>query len=268
MKTPSRRSVLKHGGVLGLAALAGCTAPSIETREEETRVVSPSGYDSLEIRNVNGSVSVQPWDGDEVEVRIVRRGFFTEDVDSAEIDIGGDGSLEITRVVRDEDSGRVVVNLEVRVPSEFPVTHTSSSNGSIDVQGTTGDLEARTSNGSITVRRLDGFAELTTSNGSITAFDVGGLDGVRTTNGSLEVDVRAIRDDTSIETSNGSIEAALAGDLDAEVVAQTATGSIDTSGLSLSGANVSRTRVTGTLGDGGPTLTVSTSNGSIELSLL
>ncbi|KAB1194748.1 DUF4097 family beta strand repeat protein [Haloferax sp. MBLA0076] len=268
MNTPSRRSVLKHGGVLGLAALAGCAAPSIETREEETQVVQPSGYESLEVRNVNGSVRVQPWNADEVEVHIVKRAFFTDALGSVQVDIGGDDTLEITRVVRDEDSGRVVVDIEVRVPSDFPVTHASSSNGSIDVQGTTGDLEARTSNGSVTVRRLDGFAELTTSNGSITAFDVSGLDGVRTTNGSIEVDVRSIRDDTSIETSNGSVAAALAGDLDAELVAQTATGSIDTSGLSLTGGDVSRTRVTGTLGDGGPTLTVSTSNGSIELSLL
>ncbi|WP_411962946.1 DUF4097 family beta strand repeat-containing protein [Haloferax sp. YSMS24] len=269
MKNTSRRTFLRGGTVLGIAALAGCAAPSIETREEETRVVSPAEFDSLEVLNVNGSITVEPWDSEEVELRIVKRGLFTDDIDAAEIDVGGDDRLTIARVVRDDDEpGRVVVTLHIRVPADFPVTHTSTSNGSIEVRGTTGDLEARSSNGSISVRGIDGFVELTTSNGSITCFDVAGIDGVRTTNGSLDVDVRAIRDDASIETTNGSIEAALAGSLDAELVAQTATGSIDASALSLADAAISRTRVSGTLGGGGPTLTVSTSNGSIELSLL
>ena len=268
MKTPSRRTFLRGGAVLGMAALAGCAAPSIETREEETRLVSPADYDSLEVLNVNGNVTVEPWDSDEVELHIVKRGFLTEDLDDVEIAVGGDETLRIERLFRDEEVGRVVVSLDVRVPSAFPVTHASTSNGSVDVRGTVGDLEARTTNGYVDVRRVDGFVSVTTSNGSVTAFDVGGLDTARTTNGSIDVEVPAIRGETRIETSNGSIDAALAGDLGAELVAQTSTGSIDASSLSLSGGTVSRTRVTGSLGGGGPSLTVSTSNGTIELSLL
>jgi DUF4097 and DUF4098 domain-containing protein YvlB len=264
----ARRTLLKGGVALGIAALAGCAAPSFETRDEETRVVSPAGFDSLRVLNINGSVTVEPWDGEDVEIRIVKRGLLTEDLDEVEIDVGGDDTLTIARIVRDEDPGRVLVSLAIRVPVDFPVTHASTSNGSVDVRGTAGDLEARATNGSVDVRRIDGFVSLTTTNGSITAFDLGGIDGARTTNGSIDVDVPAIRGETNIESSNGSIDAALGGGLDAELVAQTSTGSVDSSSLSLSDASVSRTRVTGVLGDGGPTLTFLTSNGDIELSLL
>ncbi|KAB1188899.1 MULTISPECIES: DUF4097 family beta strand repeat-containing protein [Haloferax] len=268
MKDSSRRAFLKGGSALGVAVLAGCAAPTIEAREEETRVVSPAGFDALEIRNINGSVTVEPWAGDDVEVRIIKQGFFTEDLDSAEVDIGGSDTLTIARIVRDEEPGLVVVSFDVRVPAAFPVTHASTSNGFVDIRGTVGDLEVRATNGKIDVRDIDGFVSLATSNGKVTAFDIGGMDGARTTNGGIEVDVPAIRGDTAIESSNGEITTALAGDLNAELVAQTSTGSVDVSRLSLSESTVSRTRVTGTLGTGGPTLTVSTTNGNIELSLL
>lgn len=268
MTDASRRTVLKRGTALGIAALAGCTAPTVETRAEETRRISRSGRDSLELRNANGSISVEPWDGDDVELRIVKRGFFTDDLDAAEVTVGGDETLTIERVVGDDESSRVVVSFEVRVPADFPVTDATTSNGSVDVRGTVGDVDVRTTNGSISVRRVDGFVSLTTTNGSVTCSDVGGVDGARTTNGSIDVEVPAIRGDASIESSNGSIDAALAGDLNADLLAQTSTGSVDASGLSLGDASVSRTRVAGTLGDGGPTLTILTSNGGIELSLL
>ncbi|ELZ84313.1 DUF4097 domain-containing protein [Haloferax larsenii] len=268
MRKPSRRSFLTGGATLGLASLAGCTAPSIETREAETRVVSPDGFESLEVRNRNGTVTIEPWEQNDVEVRVVKRGFVTEDLDSVRVDIGGDESLTVERVVRGDDPEPVVVELEIRVPSAFPVSHASTSNGSVDVRRTAGDLEVQTTNGDIDVQRVDGFVDATASNGSVSARGVAGLDGVRTTNGSITVDVFSIRSDTSIETSNGEIDAALASDLDAELVAQTSTESIDVSGLSLADASISRTHVDGTLGDGGPTLTVLTSNGRIELSLL
>ncbi|WP_416839224.1 DUF4097 family beta strand repeat-containing protein [Haloferax sp. DFSO52] len=251
-----------------MAALSGCAAPRIETREEETRTVSPAGFDALEVVNINGSVTIESWNRDDIEVHIVKRAFLTDDLDSAEISVDGDDTLTIARVVRDDEPGLVVVELAVRVPADFPVTHASSSNGFIDITGTVGDLEALTTNGKIEVRRIDGFVSLATSNGQITAFDVAGVDSVRTTNGSIDVEVRAIRGDTVLESSNGEITASLAGDLDAELVAQTSTGSVDVSRLSLSESTVSRTQVTGTLGDGGPRLTVSTTNGDIQLSLL
>ncbi|KAB1196747.1 MULTISPECIES: DUF4097 family beta strand repeat-containing protein [Haloferax] len=268
MHDSSRRTFLTYGGVLGIAALSGCAAPSIETQEEETRVIPPDSFDSLEVWNINGSVTVETWDEDDIELRIVKRAFFTEDFDAAEIDVAGDDTLVIARIVHDEEPGLVVVSLELRVPAEFPVTHASTSNGFVDIRGTTGDLEVRTTNGKVDVQDVDGFVRLSTSNGSVTAYDVGGVDGARTTNGSIDIHVPAIRVDTSIETSNGSIDAALAGELDAELEAQTSNGSIDTSSISLSESAVSRTRVTGILGAGGPMLTLLTSNGSIELSLL
>ncbi|WP_411968244.1 DUF4097 family beta strand repeat-containing protein [Haloferax sp. YSSS75] len=268
MKNTSRRTFLRGGTVLGIAALAGCAAPSIETREEETRVVSPTGFDSLEVRNINGSVIVESWDGEDIQLQIVKRGFFTDDLESAEVDVSGDDTLTIARIVRGEEPGLVIVELTVRVPASFPVTHVSSSTGFVDVRGTVGDLEVRTTNGKLEVRRIDGFVSLATTNGKITALELGGVDDVRTTNGSIDVDVRAIRGETRIETTNGRIHAAVADTVGAALVAQTSTGSVDVSGLSLSDASVSRTRVTGTLGDGGPSLTVSTTNGDIDLSLL
>ncbi|AFK18752.1 hypothetical protein E6P09_08220 [Haloferax mediterranei ATCC 33500] len=268
MLSRTRRSFLRLGAALGIAGLAGCTAPGIEAREEETRTVSAADVESVEVLNSNGGIQIHTWDEDGIELHIVKRGFSADDFDSVQVDATGDKPLTIERVDQAEAADRVSVNLEVRVPPELPVGRATTTNGGVDIQGTTGDLETQSTNGSVEARRIDGFVALSTTNGSITAQDVGGIDTAQTTNGSVEVDVPAIRDDTTIESSNGGVDAALAQELNAELVAQTTNGSVESTGLSLSDATSSRTGLSGTLSEGGPTLDVSTSNGDIELSLL
>ncbi|HNY40698.1 MAG TPA: DUF4097 family beta strand repeat-containing protein [Bryobacteraceae bacterium] len=193
----------------------------------------------------------------------------------------------------------------LRVPKKITIDRIETSNGSIRAEGTsgparlktsngsmrlwgmTGDVEATTSNGSIEVTEFSGAAILKTSNARIRAEGIRGNFAAETSNGSIDVNIeeldagRSLKLDTSnstislnmakynsnpviADTSNGSINVRLPAAVNAEVRASTSNGSI-TSDFELTTRTISKTKLDGRLGNGGPLLDLSTSNGSIRL---
>ena len=73
---------------------------------------------------------------------------------------------------------------------------------------------------------------------------------------------------TRIASRTGDVEAALGSDLDADLSAQTEVGDVSTQGLDLADGAQGETLVTGTLGDGGPALTLETETGDVVLTAL
>lgn len=162
-----------------------------------------------------------------------------------------------------------------------------TSNGPLRLWGLTGDVEATTSNGPVEVTEFSGAAVLKTSNGRIRAEGIRGNFSADTSNGPIDVTIeeldagRSLRLDTSnssinlnmakyngnpviADTSNGSINVRLPAAINAEVQAKTTNGSI-TSDFEVSTKTISKTRLEGRLGNGGPLFDLSTSNGSIRL---
>lgn len=131
---------------------------------------------------------------------------------------------------------------------------------------------------SVTDERTDGALLLKTEYGSAAAEASAALTlrcpetvntgSVRTSNASIGVDVPRIDGDTEIVTSNGSIDAALAGALDAAVTATTTNGSVKVTGLDFDSVEQSDTDLSGSLGDGTHTLSLETKNASIDLQAL
>ncbi|VTT86222.1 hypothetical protein DM2_2260 [Halorubrum sp. DM2] len=136
------------------------------------------------------------------------------------------------------------------------------------IENTAGDLTGVSQNGGVDLQGINGYVTARTANGSIDIADCAGVDGAESSNGSVDVEIPRIRDETTIRTGNGSIDAELGSELDADLTASTSIGSIDVEDLSLADSSVSNRRVTGRLGDGGTSLKIRTSNGSIDLTAL
>jgi DUF4097 and DUF4098 domain-containing protein YvlB len=106
---------------------------------------------------------------------------------------------------------------------------------------------------------------LRTSNGAIRADDLKGSVEASTSNGSIEI---GVSDDQPAEmrvsTTNGSITVRLPASANARIDASTSNSSITTE-FDVRSSRMSKTHLDGVIGSGGPTLDLSTSNGSIRL---
>ena len=198
------------------------------------------------------------------------------------------GAKFILRVPKKINIERIETsNGSIRAESINGPARLKTSNGALRLWGLTGDVEATSSNGSIEVSEFSGAAILKTSNGRIRAEGVRGNFAAETSNGSIDVNIeeldagRSLKLDTSnssitlalakfnnnpiiADTSNSSINIRLPSTINADVKASTSNGSI-TSDFEITTRTVSKTKLAGRLGNGGPLIDLSTSNGSIRL---
>lgn len=220
---------------------------------------------TIEIRGINGDVQAQPTDGERVEVRIEkrsrRRGARQVRVEIVEHD-GGVTLCAVYPTSRGEQEnycapggGRlssrnndVRVNFSVSVPEGVKlIAHTV--NGEIDATDLRSDAQAETVNGDIRLSTT-GFGEASTVNGSIIA------------------SVDQIGDGLDFETVNGNITLRLPEDGNADLEGVTVSGRISSDfPISITGTPGPK-QMRGTLGAGGPDITLETVNGNIRLEIL
>jgi DUF4097 and DUF4098 domain-containing protein YvlB len=145
-----------------------------------------------------------------------------------------------------------------------------------------GPLKFHTSRTNFELARLDGEAEispradlsadqgvgplvLATNNRNITLERISGDINVTNRNGSLELTAAPALGNVTLEDRNGSIRVTMPDHTGFAVQAKTSNGEIDTDlALSPSGAGSSKS-LNGTVGPGGPRLTVTTENGDISI---
>jgi putative adhesin len=220
---------------------------------------------TIEIVGVNGSIEASGTSGREVEVTAVKKGRKSDPAD-VQIEVvehaegvticavyppgrrnqeneclpGGKGRMN----VKDND---VNVTWTIRVPRGVRFTG-RTVNGQVVARGLTAEAEIRTVNGSITVETTS-WASATTVNGSISA-----------RMGSTEWS-----GETELSTVNGGITVDLPPDASMEVDASTVNGSMSTDfPLTIKGKWGPR-RMSGIIGQGGRSLSLSTVNGSMAL---
>lgn len=239
------------------------TSLSGETVEESNAETYPRPT-SLSVRNVNGAVSIEGTDRDDVEVRWTKRGPSESALERVSIEATVDDGEELLIAVDDPDPDRTAVDLDIAVPRRLALKTVTSANGTIDVRGTAGDAELETKNGRITVADHEGYVDARTKNGAVNTTDVTGIDRVEATNGKVTADVRSIRTDAAIETTAGEIDVRI-GSIDADVVLKTNVGSIDAPLLETNTTALGLSVVEETVGNGGQTLRIANSVGSITL---
>jgi hypothetical protein len=223
----------------------------------------------LSVETFNGAVEVSGWDQDTVDISGTKQGPTQEAADALEVSVDHTANAVSVRVVRPSvrrhnEGARFVI----KVPRRAVLDRVVSSNGAIRTSDGAGPARFHTSNGAIQVSGLAGSLDAQTSNGRIAA-DLVNADGpvrLETSNGSIEVTLPAKFDEeVRAHTSNGSVTLRAPSTLNARVAARTSNGKI-TSDLDLrTSGEISRTRLEGVIGAGGPLIDVATSNGSIRI---
>ncbi|WP_440763481.1 DUF4097 family beta strand repeat-containing protein [Natronorubrum sp. DTA7] len=271
----SRRTVLGAAGASLLSALAGCSGmtPLVGRRTEAHETLSTADADRLAVYGNVGEITVVGTDRDDVALDIEKQASsIRTDLEELELRTETDGD---TLEIRSEWTGSVgwfesqpTMNLDIDVPEALAIERIEASVGRVRVTDVTGDPTIEANTGEIQVSNVDGTVGARTNTGEIEIRDVEGIEDVHTTTGSVATDVPAIDGETTISATTGSVSAAVDPDLDAELHASTSTGEVDVAGLELTDETRENDLVTGTLGDGGPTLRLETTTGEVDVSPL
>jgi DUF4097 and DUF4098 domain-containing protein YvlB len=266
---------LKEGGRLSLDTFNG--AVDVSTWDQATVDVSGTKYgpsqaaaDALRIDIVDtpGSVSI----------RVARPSDFR----------GGRGARFQVKIPRKTVLDEITTsNGAIQVLGGAGPARLRTSNGAIHVDAADGDVDVRTSNGSVEVTDVAGEVVAHTSNGRIRLDNVHGGLQAETSNGSITAivasnqDVRPVRLESSnggidltlppnlasgvrASTSNAGITLHMAGPVNARVSARTSNASVSSDFQVRVEGELNKNHMEGVMGNGGPLLDLSTSNGSIR----
>ena len=238
--------------VLGLILLATFLAlPTFGVTRELTRnfPLHPDG--TFELSNVNGTVRIESWDKDEVEVHAIKTSPDTASVlDLVSIDIEArPDSVTVSTRYPQEVGVEVAIDYLVRVPRTIQLTRVSNINGSLRVVA------------------VELVGELRTVNGNIEVFEGSGNVHARTTNGNVYVELKRPRDNrgVSAETTNGSVLLAIPTDLPAALEARCMNGNFSTDLPVLMETAQQPRLLHGRLGPGSVPIRLATVNGTIRV---
>jgi len=290
--------------MLILAALLGTTVALAGQRTFDKRLDAPSGGRLIFDADV-GSVAVVGSDGSQVVVHADLEGsdsFLNRlHVSAEQTSSGVTVSLRMDHSgwFGWLNTGWNRVEFTIEVPRNYPVdlrtagggldvrklnawVRGKTSGGGIHVQDVAGNVDVHTSGGGISAERVNGQANLSTSGGSIDASDsTGDLDldtsggGIRiqndngkvdahTSGGSIQAELQSNQGIT-LETSGGGITLQIPQTTRASIDAETSGGDVTSDIPVTTTGTVSGDHLHGSLGGGGPPISLRTSGGSIRI---
>ena len=284
---------------------AGLLLAAPVNAEEINETLDAAADGTVEIYNTSGSVTIEGWSRDAVEVT----GTLGEEVDEFIFERKGDTVVVKVKPIRGKSSGGRSTSsfITVRAPQKSSID-VSTISAEIDAEGVEGeqelqsvsggistkafaaDVEAETVSGSIDIvgSNMDSEAELTTVSGSISARDMAGTIDLQSVNGRLKLDGGSfseiametvngriglesnLRDggDLDIETVNGKVVVNLVGSVSADIDVNTFNGRIK----NCFGPKPERTsryapgwELSFTEGDGDGSVSIATLNGGVTL---
>ena len=280
----NKRSVLS----LSFWALAAGLLSAAVHAEEYTKSFNISNRANVHVDTNDGAVVVTTGNTKQVEFRVEYSGYELEKSLHIESSQSGD---EVNLTARIPNHWhftlglRRTLHIEVRMPKDADL-QVKTGDGSIKVGDLSGNVDLHTGDGSVTADSVKGTIRLITGDGSISA---GGLDGkceavsgdgrirlsgrfdalrAKSGDGSIEVEARngsKLDSSWSIRSGDGGIEAALPGDLAADLDVTTGDGHISSDiPITVEGL-ISKSRIHGKLNGGGQDLVIHTGDGSIRL---
>jgi hypothetical protein len=261
---------MRHILLAGL--LVGSALPAQQQRQPDNFTWSgriPAGR-WIRVRNLNGEITVGAASGDRVEVTGTKRWRRSDPAD-VRFDVKkfgpGDESVLICALWfensscderqyqtrgdrrRRDDDNDLVVDFRVLVPKGVKVG-VNTINGSVVVEGATGEVDATTVNGGV---------DVTVEGGPVNA---------ETTNGKVRARVNRVdpAGDMNFSTVNGSVLAEFVGDVSADLDLATVNGALTTDfEMTLSGRLDPRHLRAHVGKPGGPRIRLSTVNGSVPV---
>jgi DUF4097 and DUF4098 domain-containing protein YvlB len=234
---------------LGTLAGAACTATCRADDEVFDRIVPLPAANSFELQNVNGSVDIEGWDRDDVEIHAVKTDKNGRaDLDRVKIEVQSAADhVSVQSVYPKDDSAEVSIAYTIRVPQRVLLREIATVNGDIRIHGV---------NATGKLRSVNGDVEAYNSKGSLSA---------ETTNGNIRLELCSLADSPmTAQTVNGSIVVTLPTGSGAALDARSLNGEVK-SDLPFAGSSAGRREFHGMLGTGGTSMRLRTVNGSIHI---
>jgi hypothetical protein len=158
-------------GVLFLATALAFSAGEVREEFHKTYPLAATGRVSLS--NVNGSVRVSAWDREEVKVDAIKRARSDEALKEAEIVVDARADAIDIRTRYPEHRNRhddgASVDYTITVPRRARLDELKTVNGSVEIEGASGEVRASSVNGAVRGVRLLGEVGLSTVNGRVEA---------------------------------------------------------------------------------------------------
>ena len=202
----------------------------------------------------NGGIAIQGWDQNNIRVQAIVHA--QADTEARAREIGqqvrvmiGNGRVtaEGPRDLRHEGWS---VEYRINVPHKNDL-NLSSVNGGISIKNVSGNMKFETSNGGVSLTDVGGAVRGSTSNGGLTVM----LSGSRWDGEGLDV-----------RTNNGGVTLAIPENYNAQLEARTVNGGLSANyPLTITGELSTSRGISTTLGSGGPTVRVSTTNGGLKI---
>ncbi len=241
---------------LALAAHASDHRGAMTEEFHQTYPITANGR--VELGNINGPVHISSWDRNEVKVDAVKYADTKERLDEAKIEIeSGKDSVSIQTKYPEHDNNWNWGSRNNPASVEYPLTVPRSArldeikliNGSLDITGVSGEVEASCINGRLEAHNLAGRARLSTINGKLDArFD------------------QLAGNSVELNSVNGSVDLTIPSDSNAEVEANTVSGNINNDfGLHVNNHHFVGHELRGELGSGGTRIKLENVNGRIEV---
>ena len=222
----------------------------------------PAGR-ALEIRTVLGTIEAAGSTGDSVRVFAVREGDGRGDVQVRALDRGNRITVCASHPSSDADG---VIGCGTAVPTVNGRKQLrSDARVNFRVELPKGmRLIARAVDGGVQLKGLESDVEVSTVNGNVDIQTTGAAEAV-TVNGDIEAAIgRLAAQDNAFKTVNGSVTLLLPQELGAMISAASVTGKVNTD-LPIQVRESKRSKLSGTLGAGGPELSVKTVAGDVQL---
>ncbi len=189
--------------LLSILALSTPTLPAFAAREIFHEIYEVEAGTILDVHNFDGSITITGGTGDRVDVYAKKTAMSANYFKNINIAVTTGRHMTV-RTEHLTKNPRVSVAYTITVPENVIVNEVTSSDGSLTIIGTTGDLQAKSSDGSIRFENIHGIVEVKTSDGSITGKNVTGPVNAKTSDGSLNLN--NVTGSVTAKTSDGSIE--------------------------------------------------------------
>jgi hypothetical protein len=237
-------------------AVCAASGLAISKDFDKTYSLEPGG--SFELQNVNGTVEVDGWDRNSVEVHAVKTAKNDErDLERVAIEVDAKpNAVSVATRYPQNEGVEVAVEYVIHVPHGAHVEHVGTVNGTLRVAG---------------VQSID---DLRTVNGNIEVYEGGGAIHAHTTNGSVHVELAHVggaqdeRGEVTAETTNGSLLLAVPADAQANLEARCLNGNFYSELPVSLEASAHPREIRGKLGRGGPQIHLHTVNGGIRIIIL
>lgn len=262
-----------------IAALALCLAPIVaqaqtETiqpakaeKTTETRTLALKSGSTFALKNVNGAVTVEAWDREELEFRGEFKPSSHDEQVKVEISRTAKGIEIVARQPKNQGGGGyrgAECRMELKVPRRV-LASISTVNGAVSLKGTQGESSIESVNGTVTASSHTEGLKASTVNGAIHIESVKGGLKLKTVNGAISAkDLDAQANGIEASTVNGSVHIQAAG-LKGKLEASTLNGSLSLKAKGAEQVEVSKRHMSAVFQGGTQAISLSTVNGSIAV---